>query len=270
MNRSVERIVVALDAISENRVAIGAATRMAERWKIRLHGVFVEDDDLIRLAGLPFARQVSLGIGVESLTLQRAERQMRAFAKRARHDLAASAKRHGIEWSFEIVRGGGMVATSGDFLVAGTTTRPIGGHFRVECRWWSVGEPGPATYLLAHRIGDPHSAVAVLLHGRDADSERLLTAAARVAEANDARLVVMCDPEIAEMPGLRAWLAGSLADYAPQVELEPIPSEPARLYRRIAEMHCQLVALAASAEAARPDRLRDLVAQIACDVLVVR
>src|SRR4029077_3506266 len=54
MTSAVERVVVALDAASENRAAIGAAARLAARWKARLHGVFVEDDDLIRLAHLPF------------------------------------------------------------------------------------------------------------------------------------------------------------------------------------------------------------------------
>ena len=83
MTAAVERVVVALDAASENRAAIGAAARLAARWKARLHGVFVEDDDLIRLAHLPFARQVTLGIGVEPLTLQHAERQIRVFAERA-------------------------------------------------------------------------------------------------------------------------------------------------------------------------------------------
>ena len=82
MTAGIERIVVVLDAASENRAAIGTAARLAARWKVHLHGVFVEDDDLIRLADLPFARQVTLGFGVEPLDLQQAERQMRAYAER--------------------------------------------------------------------------------------------------------------------------------------------------------------------------------------------
>jgi len=270
MTERIERIVVALDAASENRAAIRTAARLAARWRAHLHGIFVEDDDLIRLAHLPFARQVTLGIGVESLNLRQAERQMRVFTERARQDLAASATRHGVEWSFEIARGGesGLVVTTGDFLVAGTTTRPIGGHFRVECRWWSVSEPAPATRLLAHREGDPHGAVAVLLHNQEAGSERLLAAAIRLAEANDARLAVICAPQLAEAPGFKAWLDERLAGHAVEVDLELMP-ERARLYRRITELHCRLVALEASADEARPDRLREMVAKIACDVLVV-
>ena len=67
---TIRRVVVALDAVSENRAAIDAAARLAARWKCRLHGVFVEDDELLRLAVLPFARQVTLGFGAETLTIE--------------------------------------------------------------------------------------------------------------------------------------------------------------------------------------------------------
>jgi hypothetical protein len=271
MNRAVERIVVALDAASENRTAIGIASRLAGRWKAHLHGVFVEDEDLIRLAHLPFARQVTLGFGVERLDLQQAERQMRAFAEHARHDLAASAKRHGVEWSFEIARAaasGSLVGAAGDFLVVATATRPIGSHFRLDCRWWTAGERGPSVRLLAHRDGDPHGVVAVLLHGRETSAERLLAAAVRLAEANDARLAVICPPSLAEAPGFNAWLDERLAGHGVEAELEIMP-ERSRLHHRITELHCRLVAVEASAEEAQPEQLRSMVAQLACDVLVV-
>src|SRR5207244_5618991 len=85
----IERIVVSLDAVSENQVAVEAAARLALRWNAALHGVFVEDGDLLRLAGLPFARQVSLGAGAAPLTAAPAARQLRAFAESARREVAA-------------------------------------------------------------------------------------------------------------------------------------------------------------------------------------
>jgi len=267
----VGRVVVALDAASENRAAIGAAARLAARWKAHLHGVFVEDDDLIRLAHLPFARQVTLGFGVERLTLQRAERQMRVFAERARQELAASAKRHGIDWSFEIVRDGGgeMSALPDDFLVACTATRSVNGHFRVECRWWSGSGAGPSARLLAHREGDRNGAVAVLIQSREASAERLLAAAIRLAEAHDAPLAVICPPSLAQQPDFKAWLDEHLAGHPVEVDLELL-RERALLYRHITELHCRIVAIEAGADEAQPDRLRELVAAVACDVLVVR
>jgi len=272
MSGAVERIVVALDAASENRAAIATAARLAARWKAHLHGVFVEDDDLIRLAHLPFARQVTIGFGAQSLDLQQAERQMRVFAERARQDLAASAARYGIEWSYEIMHpeaSSGVAQWTGDFLVACTTTRPIAGHFRVECRWWAAVESGPSTRLLAHHAGEPDGAVAALIRGRGASSERLLAAALSLAEANDARLVVICPPKLANAAGFTAWLDKQLAAYTVETALELVPDE-ATLHRVIVGLHCRLVAVEAGADEAHPERLRELVAKIACDVLVVR
>jgi len=273
MTGGIERIVVALDAASENRTAIATAARLAARWEAHLHGVFVEDDDLIRLANLPFARQVTLGFGVETLNLQQARRQTRAFAERARHDLAAAARRHAVEWSFEVV---GDAATSRigaaettDFIVCGITTRPIGGHFRVECRWWSVVEPGASSFLMAQH--DRHNGgVAVLLHDRDAAAERLVTVAAQLAQTHAGRLAVICTPDLASSPEFKTWLDGCLAGEAVKTELDLAPEEPAALIRRIVELDCRIVALAAGTPQARPDGLREMVAKLACDVLVVR
>ncbi len=273
MTGGIERIVVALDAASENRTAIATAARLAARWKAHLHGVFVEDDDLIRLAHLPFARQVTLGFGVEPLSLQQAQRQTRAFAERARRELAAAARRHQVEWSFEIEHDAAAGSLSAvqitDFLVCGTTTRPIGGHFRVECRWWSVVEPGSSSLLLAHSDWR-EGAVAVLLQDREPVSERLVTVAGQLAEAHGGALVVICPPELANSPDFKTWLDGCLAGLAVTTELDLSPMEQTALIRRIAELGGRLVAIASGTPQAQPERLREMVAKISCDVLVVR
>jgi len=67
MTEAIERIVVALDAASELRTTIETAARLAARWRVPLHGLFVEDEELICLAGLPFASQVTLAAGREPL-----------------------------------------------------------------------------------------------------------------------------------------------------------------------------------------------------------
>jgi hypothetical protein len=272
MSGAIERIVVALDAASENRAAIAAAARLAARWKAHLHGVFVEDDDLIRLAHLPFARQVTIGFGAQSLDLQQAQRQIRVFAERTRQDLAAAAARHRLEWSFEIIppeASSGVAQWTGDFLVACTTTRPIAGHFRVECRWWGAIESGPPTRLLAHHAGDPEGAVAALIRGQGESAERLLAAALSLAEANGAGLAVICPPGLAIAPHFKAWLDDQLAGQEVKTTLELMP-DTASLPRLVAGLRCRLVAIEAGADEARPERLRELVAKIACDILVVR
>jgi nucleotide-binding universal stress UspA family protein len=274
MTVRIERIVVALDAASENRAAIDTAVRLAALWKARLHGVFVEDDDLLRLANLPFARQVSLGTGVEQLTLQLTERQLRAFAESARRELAAAAQHRGVAWSFDIVRGAlGAHATGAaesDFLVAGVATRPIGGHFRLECRWWSAIEPASSSFLLSSRTWDHRDTVVAVIHNRGPIAERLLDTAARLAEANGGELTVICPAELSDEEEFAAWLGERLAGSSVPVEVNLTPDDPAALIRRIAELDGRLVAIAADSPQAQPANLRRLVSRTGCDVLVVR
>jgi K+-sensing histidine kinase KdpD len=61
----IKRVVVSLDVVPEADLAIDNAARLAARWRVPLHGVFVEDEELISFAGLPFARQVTLATGLE-------------------------------------------------------------------------------------------------------------------------------------------------------------------------------------------------------------
>jgi nucleotide-binding universal stress UspA family protein len=274
MTVSIERIVVALDAASENRAAIDTAVRLAALWKAPLHGVFVEDDDLLRLANLPFARQVSLGTGVEHLTVQQTERQLRAFAEHARREVAAAAQRRGIAWSFDIVRGvPGMHATGvaeNDFLVAGVATRPIGGHFRLECRWWSAIEPGNSSFLLSSRNWSQRDTVIAVIQNRGPIAERLLDTAARLAEANGGELMVICPAELSDEDEFAPWLGEQLANHIVPIEVDLMPEDPAALVRRIAELDGRLVVIAAQDPQAQPANLRQLVARTGCDVLVVR
>ncbi len=72
-----------LDAASENRTAIDTAVRLAARTGAPLHGIFVEDEDLLSLAGLPFARQVTIGGGAEKLSSETVALQLRAAAERS-------------------------------------------------------------------------------------------------------------------------------------------------------------------------------------------
>jgi hypothetical protein len=267
MSEAIERVVVMLDAASDHRAALDTAARLAARWKARLHGIFVEDEDLLRLATLPFARQVSLHGGIETLTVAQVERQLRAFAERTRREVEAAGRHHHVAASFEVVRGTSSAGAATDFFVTGALTRPVGGHFRAEGRW-RAGEPAPV--LLAHRHWGQPVSVAVLLRGREPRSVRLLQEAARLAEAVGDELTVVLSRDILQDDRFAAWLAEALASYQVRVAVETAPTRPTELIGRIIEMKCQIVAIDLTAMQIEPRHLRDIVARGACDVLLVR
>jgi hypothetical protein len=266
----IERIVVSLDAVSDIHAAIAAAARLAVRWNAAFHGVFVEDEDLLRLAGLPFARQVSLGAGAEALTAAQAARQLRAFAETARRELAAAARRHDLRWSFEIVHGAAAVTTAaGDFIVACAASRPIGAHFRIDTQPRRAVAPGSGSLLLMHPVRAGRTVVTVL-HDREPASGRVLEAAAQFAEAADASLVVVCASKLARDKRFEAWVGERLAAYSVHPRIESASGDPAALQRHILGLDCGLLALAEDADPVDRDRRREIATRTGCDILVMR
>ncbi len=269
----IERVVVPLDAAGESLTAIDTAARLAAHAKAPLHGIFVEDEDLLHLASLPFARQFTLGAGAEKLTTEHVELHLQVAAERARKELFAAAKRHGVTCSFEIVRGASESALTGasehDLVVACALTRPIAGHFRVECRWWSSIEIMPGPFLLARHAWSASGSVVMLLRDRSDASARLLEAAAQIAQSADRMLTVICPPEVAAN-GFEKWIAGRLADHPVRLQVEVAPAEPAALHQRIGELDCRLLAIEAGSTEGHGDRLREFVERCGCDILIVR
>jgi len=263
--RPIERVLVPLDAAGESRVAIETAARLAAHAKAPLVGIFVEDEDLLHLACLPFARQVTLGAHAEKLTTEHLELHLRIAAERARRELFAAARLHGVAATFEIVRGASASALSAaserDLVVAGALTRPIGGHFRVDCRWWPALEAMPGPFLVARHAWRAEGSVAMLLRDRGPASVRLLEAAAQLAEAADALLtVITASPELFEN-----WIEDQLAGRPIRLRIEAGPAEPSLLRQLLGELDCRLLAIEAGG-----DPLRDLVERYACDILIVR
>ena len=58
MTKAIERVLLTLDATADTRTAITIAVRLAARAGVRLHAVFVEDEELLNLARLSIAREV--------------------------------------------------------------------------------------------------------------------------------------------------------------------------------------------------------------------
>ena len=268
----IERVVVPLDATSESHAAIDTAARLAARAVAPLHGIFIEDEDLLHVASLPFTRQTTLGAGVEELSREHVELHLKAAAERARRDLSAAAKRHRVTATFEIARGASTsalsLATEHDLVVAGGQTRPIGQHFRLECRWISSLDVAPGPFLLVRHAWNHAGSVVMLLRDRGAASARLLQAAARIAEAANRDLTVICPPAVAGREGLDKWISERLAGFAVRLQIEVAPAEPALLRARIAELGCRMLAIEGGAEGGS-DRLREFVEHFACDILTV-
>jgi len=102
----VRRIVMALDTASSALPAIEAAAGLALGLHAELAGLFIEDERLLRFAGLPFAREFGFASArARPLAPDAVEHALRAQAAQLRRVLATMAKRLSLNWTLEVVRG---------------------------------------------------------------------------------------------------------------------------------------------------------------------
>ncbi len=103
---SVLRIWIAIDALDRSADVLGAAMRLAAGRAVELAGLFVEDADLLQLAGWPGATETRLFEAslrpVGGIELAAA---LRAQALVLQRRLDALARDIGVPWSFRTARG---------------------------------------------------------------------------------------------------------------------------------------------------------------------
>ncbi len=104
--RSIGRILVALDASANSREALATAVNLAATLHSELHGVFVEDINLLRLAELPFAREIQFAdTGLHQLEMESLQRRLRARAAILRHEVEELSGEHKLTSTFSVIRG---------------------------------------------------------------------------------------------------------------------------------------------------------------------
>jgi hypothetical protein len=178
----IKRIVVACDAQGDIEPALRAAAALAARWRVPLHGVFLKDENLLRLAGLPFARALNLLLPAYSEAL------LSALAARMRRALAVAAAEAGLDWSFAELRDVPSAASGwveeGDMLVIEAGATPAG-DWRPHSPWEDVAAALGASVLLRRAAPSGGSRRVVLTLRAGADHPRLLAAARSIATAHD-------------------------------------------------------------------------------------
>ena len=196
---TIRRIIVDLDPRSQGRSALEAAAQLAERLQAELVGLFVEDIDLLHLAGLPFAREIGFpSATTRALDIASMERSLRALASDVQRSMAAIAGRAPVPWSFRVARGTLMselraAAAQGDIVVTGALRLTLPPPLSVLC---SVDTPPehvvPAAAALARSFGG--EVEIVLLDGDDAAAKRWEQAARQLLAAHGGGLRLRSAP----------------------------------------------------------------------------
>jgi len=100
------RIVIELAPGLPARESLEAAADLADRVDAELVGLFVEDQDLLRFAALPFAHEIGFPSAQRRpMDVTSVERTLRAHAAEAERALASALERSAARWSFRVARG---------------------------------------------------------------------------------------------------------------------------------------------------------------------
>ncbi len=194
------RIVVALDASAQSRTALEAAAKLAATLEADLSGVFVEDADLLRLAELPFAREVVPGLPARRVADAVAmERTLRRLAAQAQRELEELSLRYRVASSFTVVRGHVLqelleAASGADIFALGVCSRLLEFQWRLGRTARGVLASASCSILMT-RQGEVLGTPVVALHEDTPAAERVLRTAAELARLGDGRLIVIaCGP----------------------------------------------------------------------------
>jgi len=198
---AIRRILVALDASALSLVALEEAASLAAAMEAELTGLFVEDINLVRIAALPFARQLSFPSGAEEpMSSTRIDRELRARGELARKALAAAAERRHTPWSFRTVRG----QVTGEILAAALQADLI---FFGKTGWSPAQSLGSTALALIARVpgavvlvqqevprGDP----ILTLYDGSSGGRQAVETALRLANARQVGLVVFISSDTPE------------------------------------------------------------------------
>jgi nucleotide-binding universal stress UspA family protein len=200
-NRIIQTIAVAIDCSPHSRASLEAAAEMAARLKAELIGIFVEDINLLRVAGLPFAEEVRLYSSTTTkLDAGELERLLRQQAKQARELLQRTAEARTLRHTFRVLRG--MVpeqlmqaAPEADILVLGRSGRSpscrkgLGSTARA-----ALSECKMNVMLMRPGVTATEGPLLLLYDGSDA-SKRALSTALEIAGPTSTLHLLVTEPD---------------------------------------------------------------------------
>mgnify|MGYP001080182065 CR=1 FL=1 len=99
------RILLALDYVRD-QANLEIAVLLAKSMSANLEAIFIEDDQLRRIAQLPFACEIGFGSAVvRRMELTRLDRDLKNRAMELQRSLRRHATNNRVKWSFSVIRG---------------------------------------------------------------------------------------------------------------------------------------------------------------------
>ncbi len=193
---TIRRILVALDASRQSRLALDAAAQLAEWHDAELQGLYVEDINLIRLASLSVSREIGpIASSPDPIDARRLARRLSQSAAEAKRWLAETASRRNVRWAFRVERGdvtSAIVHAAGDadVVAVGRAGSGTSGPGRLGSTARALAVQQSRSVIVIQRPLASGRTVVTFFDG-SAASARAVTVSARLCKRLETRLVVL-------------------------------------------------------------------------------
>ena len=215
------KVLLAADAGSYSIATVNLAVAMAASVNTLLQGLFIEDEDLLRVTGLPCSREITLTTATERpLSSGQMQRSLQRVARQFEQTLQREAQALQVAWSCETVRGrvrdiGSMPKAEATYTIF---ARPVSNRlqsWRVQgvCKILVLGNASPsqqqALDMLLRRSS--HGSIELTLSDGGSRGQDLPARSQRLRyQDNEVRLIELHRSQLLErLAGL-----GSAFDYA--------------------------------------------------------
>jgi nucleotide-binding universal stress UspA family protein len=272
--REIQRILVALDASPQSLVALDIAAEIATKYQAELIGIYVEDINLVRLANLPFSREIGrFSASSRPFDSSRLQNLMHAHARLVQRRLAYTARRTNLRWSMQITRGSIsdeliMAAQESDLIILG------------KSGWSRRREPGSTAQsiltrtsrqaLILSRKFQPGSPILVVFEGSQASRNALIAAAMIRVTENPLSVLILADSGD-DAQHKQSEAEKILAPTGVQASYRWIPEvDSSRLVLLARLERCEVVVLPTQVKAFPGEDILRMLTESDCAVLLVR
>jgi hypothetical protein len=248
-----------VESTEEEQDVLAAASDLARGLGAELSGLFVENISLLRMAALPFTREIGLISGIaRPIDSRELERMLERQAERVRRRLAEVAAELALPWSFEVARGSLLdhaleAAAKTDLVVL--APRPAAARRATA----ALSQPAPPVTVSA-------------LFDAGASGPRVLAAALELAHGSLERLSVLVPAARGSIPeSAKKRAAASLRVPEEALRLSPIDDlESGALARRTRERRVRALVLSMNSMSDARSQLRLLLEEAGCPLVLVR
>lgn len=274
---AIKRILVALDASTHSLAALEAAASLAANLHAELIGLFVEDENLLHLAGLPFAQEFSSSSAVrQPMSSEKMERQLRLQASQARRALQVAADRVEARWSFRTVRGQVTAsvlaaALEADLLAMGRVSRPLSRHSRLGSTAREASTRTRHSVLLMQHGRNLNYPVLVTYDGTPAAGQAMETAVKMAQATGDELNVLLLAQTRDAADQLKEDLSARLGQRGLKVQFHWLPQTTVDNLAAMvqASENCVLV-LGGENPLLQAEAIQELLDRTDCPVMLVR